>query len=394
MESVFRLCNCGEADKVKYATGTLSGGALTWWTAYAGTVGWTAALAIPWETLKTMMAGKYCPRNQVQKFEVEFWELRMKNLEFEEYNNRFLELAALCPSMGNVISAGKETIEATMLMTQNLVMAMKRNAKEKQTEVKAIDNKRKFEPTQGLCQNSNKKVGDTTTGGYAGKLPYCSRCEKHHNGKCNIQCGNCKKMGHLSKNCRLPAVTTYTPATKDQPFVPTCYSCGEIGHTKPNCPKKEDITKNADVGKANGRVFVMTAEEARDEEDVITDTKYLVEMANGKFVKVDRIYKECTLTLANKTFKVDLLPVELGSFDIVLWMDWLSAMKVGIQCFDKTINIPLETGEILEVNPDERRIEDFPEVFPDELPGLLPQRQVELQIDLIPDTAPIANAPY
>ncbi|XP_071699000.1 uncharacterized protein [Rutidosis leptorrhynchoides] len=99
MESVFRLSNCSEADKVKYATRNLSGGALTWWTAYAGTVGWTAALAIPWETLKTMLAGKYCPRNQVQKFEVEFWELRMKNLEVEEYNNRFLELAALCPSM-------------------------------------------------------------------------------------------------------------------------------------------------------------------------------------------------------------------------------------------------------------------------------------------------------
>ncbi|XP_071739936.1 uncharacterized protein [Rutidosis leptorrhynchoides] len=265
-------------------------------------------------------------------------------------------------------------------------------------------------------------------------------------------------MGHLSKNCRIPAVTTYTPATKDKPFVPTCYSCGEIGHTKANCPKKEDITKNADVGKAKGRAFVMTAEEARDDEDVITgtflinncyasilfntsanrsyvstefcalfdeksqtlDTKYLEEMANGKFVKVDWIYKECNLTLANKTFKVDLLPVELGSFDIVLGMDWLSPMKVGIQCFDKTINIPLETGEILviqgdksgsklnlisciktrkylmkgcqailahikEVKPDERRIEvpvvkDFPEVFPEQL-NMRQRRWVELLND-------------
>ncbi|XP_071737958.1 uncharacterized protein [Rutidosis leptorrhynchoides] len=159
----------------------------------------------------------------------------------------------------------------------------------------------------------------------------------------------------------------------------------EDGHTKPNFPKKEDITKNADAGKAKGRAFVMTAEEARDDEDVITgtfhvnncyasvlfdtsadrsyvstefcalfeekpqtlDTKCLVEMANGKFVKVDRIYKECNLALANKTLKVDLMPIELGSFDVVLGIDWLSPMKVGIQCFDKTINIPLETGEIL-----------------------------------------------
>ncbi|XP_071704717.1 uncharacterized protein [Rutidosis leptorrhynchoides] len=344
MESVFCLCNYGEADKVKYATGTLSCGALTWWTAYAGTVRWTAALAIPWETLKIMMAGKYCPRNQVQKFEVEFWELRMKNLEVEEYNSRFLELAALCPSMvtpeskkiekyiidlppqiqGNVISAGKETIEATMLMTQNLVMAARRNAKEKQTEVKATDNKR-----------------------------------KHHHGLYTAECGRCKKIGHSTKNCKVAL-----PATNTTPTVPTCFGCGEKGHYKNNCPKNNTAT----AGNGKGRAFVMTAEEARDNEDVITgtflvnncyasvlfdtgadrsyvstkfcalfdekpqtlDTKCLVEMANGKFVKVDRIYKECNLTLANKTFKVYLMPVELRSFDVVLRMDWLSSMKVGI----------------------------------------------------------------
>ncbi|XP_071728654.1 uncharacterized protein [Rutidosis leptorrhynchoides] len=326
MESVFRLCNCGEADKVKYATGNLFGGALTWWTAYAGTDGWTVALAIPWETLKTMLACKYCPRNQVQKFEVEFWELRMKNLEVEEYSNRFLELATLCPSMvtpeskkiekyiiglppqiqGNVIAAGKETIEATM----------------------------------------------------------------HHYRFCTTVCGKCKKIGHSAKNCKVGLPTTNTNQT-----VPTCFSCGEKGHYKTNCPKNNTAT----TGNAKGRAFVMTAEEARDDDDVITgtflinncyasvlfdtgadrsyvstelcalfdekpqnlDTKCLVEMANGKFIEVNRIYKECNLTLANKTFKVDLLPGELGSFDVVLGMDWLSPMKVGIQCFDKTINIPL-----------------------------------------------------
>ncbi|XP_071688661.1 uncharacterized protein [Rutidosis leptorrhynchoides] len=458
MESVFRLSNCGEADKVKYATGNLSGGALTWWTAYAGTVGWTAALAIPWETLKTMLASKYCPRNQVQKFEVEFWELRMKNLEFEEYNNRFLELAALCPSIvtpeskkiekyiidlppqiqGNVIAAGKESIEATMLMTQNLVMAARRNAKEKQTEVKTTDNKRKFEPTQGASQNSNKKIGDITKNGYGGTKPQCKRCNKHHHGLCTAKCGRCKRIGHSTENCRVTL-----PATNTTPTVPTCFGCGEKGHYRNNCPKNKTATTDT----AKGRAFVMTVEEARNDDDIITgtflvnncyasvlfdtgadrsyvsielctlfdekpqtlDTKCLVEMANGKFVKVDRIYKECNLTLANKTFKVDLMPVELGSFDVVLGMDWLSPMKVGILCFDKTINIPLETGEILviqgdkggsklnlisciktrkylmkgcqailahikEVKPDERRIEDvpvvkeFPKVFPDELP--------------------------
>ncbi|XP_071740967.1 uncharacterized protein [Rutidosis leptorrhynchoides] len=372
MESAFRLCNCSEADKVKYATRTLSGGALTWWTTYAGTVRWTATLAIPWETLKTMMAGKYCPRNQVQKFKVEFWELRMKNLEVEEYNNRFLELAALCPSMvtpeskkiekyiislppqiqGNIISAGKETIEATMLMTQNLVMAARRNAKEKQTEVKATDNKKKFEPTQGSGQNSNKKVGDTTKSGYIGTKPLCKCCDRYHHGLCTTECGRCKKIGHSTKNCKV-----VLPTTNTSPTVPTCYGCGEKGHYKNNCPKNMIAT----AGSAKGRAFVMTIEEAREEDEVIMGTflvnncyatilfdtgadrsyvstdfctlftekpstrnaKCLVEVANRKVMKVYKIYKRCDLILADKLFKIDLFPVELGSFDVVVGMNWL-----------------------------------------------------------------------
>ncbi|XP_071708676.1 uncharacterized protein [Rutidosis leptorrhynchoides] len=323
-----------------------------------------------------MLAGKYCPRNQVQKFEVEFWELRMKILEVEEYNNRFLELAALCLSMvtpeskkikkyiigfppqiqGNVIAAGKESIEATMLMNQNLVMAARRNAKEK--------------INRSSSQNSSKKIGDTTKSGYVGTKPQCKRRNKHHHGLCTAKCGRCKRIGHLTENCRV------TPPTKNTtPTVPTCFGYGEKGHYRNNCPKNKTATTDT----AKGRAFIMTVEEARNDDDIITgtflvnncyasilfntgadrsyvsiefctlfdekpqtlDTKCLVEMANGKFVKVDRIYKECNLTLANKTFKVDLMPVKLGSFDVVLGMDWLSPMKGGIQCFDKTINIPL-----------------------------------------------------
>ncbi|GJW72731.1 hypothetical protein Tco_0132101 [Tanacetum coccineum] len=39
-------------------------------------------------------------------------------------------------------------------------------------------------------------------------------------------------------------------------------------------------------------------------------------------------------------------------------------------------------------------VQDFPEVFPEDLPGLPPTRHVEFQIDLVPDAAPVAQAPY
>ncbi|XP_076916528.1 uncharacterized protein LOC143576288 [Bidens hawaiensis] len=141
------------------------------------------------------------------------------------------------------------------------------------------------------------------------------------------------------------------------------------------------------------------------------------------------------MLLENLRFSIDLLLVELGSFDIVVGMDWLSKNGAEIICSEKLVRLPTPTGQILSIRGDqsntelklssitktrkmlrkgclaflvnvvdtkakERKIEDipvvrdFPEVFPKDLPGLPPQRQVEFRIDLVQDAAPIARSPY
>ncbi|GKB95233.1 putative reverse transcriptase domain-containing protein [Tanacetum coccineum] len=124
----------------------------------------------------------------------------------------------------------------------------------------------------------------------------------------------------------------------------------------------------------------------------------------------------------------------LGTFNVIIGMDWLVKHDAFIVCGEKVVRIPyknktltfesdkgmsrlkviscikarkyIERGchlflaHVTEKKPKEKRLEDvpvisdFPEVFPDDLPRLPPPRQVEFQIDLVPGAAPVARAPY
>ncbi|GKF10600.1 putative reverse transcriptase domain-containing protein, partial [Tanacetum coccineum] len=114
----------------------------------------------------------------------------------------------------------------------------------------------------------------------------------------------------------------------------------------------------------------------------IENPGYVIEIADGKKVEVDRIIRGCKLELGSSLFTIDLIPLGHGSFDVIVGMDWLSHNKVVIVFHEKVVEIPLVDGEILK----------FVDVFPDDLKGLPPQRQV--RIELIPGATPVAKSPY
>ncbi|KAI3825232.1 hypothetical protein L1987_06712 [Smallanthus sonchifolius] len=99
VESVIAMCNCPVANQVKFAAGTLEGPALTWWNAQVQMLGLAMANGLPWEEFKTMMKEEYCPRDEIQKLEGEFWNLKMEGSEIELYTTRSHELATMCPHM-------------------------------------------------------------------------------------------------------------------------------------------------------------------------------------------------------------------------------------------------------------------------------------------------------
>ncbi|GJV42209.1 putative reverse transcriptase domain-containing protein [Tanacetum coccineum] len=167
---------------------------------------------------------------------------------------------------------------------------------------------------------------------------------------------------------------------------------------------------------------------------ITIDTFYDIKMADGNLVSTNTVIQGAILTLLNQPFKIDLMPIKLGSFNVVIGMDWLSKYHARIICDEKVVHIPIDgetliirgdqsktrlnliscikteryisrgcqvfVAQIMEKKSDEKRLEDipvvreFPEVFPEDLPGLPPVRQVEFQIDLIPGATPVARAPY
>ncbi|GJU51668.1 putative reverse transcriptase domain-containing protein [Tanacetum coccineum] len=121
---------------------------------------------------------------------------------------------------------------------------------------------------------------------------------------------------------------------------------------------------------------------------------YTIKLANGKLIGSDTIIRGCTLNLLNHPINIDLMPVELGSFDVII--SDRSESSLNIISSIKTQNYLQKCYQVYlayikerktEEKLKEKRFEDVPivwdisEVFPKDLPGLLLTRQVEFQIE-------------
>ncbi|GKF02372.1 putative reverse transcriptase domain-containing protein [Tanacetum coccineum] len=194
--------------------------------------------------------------------------------------------------------------------------------------------------------------------------------------------------------------------------VPTCFECGRQCHYRSECPKLKNQTCGNKAGKktdeARRKAYVLGGGEANPDSNVVTDVSYVVELANGRVAETNNVLRGYTLGLLGHPFNIDLMPVKLGSFDVMIGMGWLANHHAVIVCDEKIVRIPYGdevlivqvTKKETEDKSEEKRLEevpiirDFLQVFPEDFPGLPLTRQVEFQINLVAGAAPISRAPY
>ncbi|GJY22429.1 putative reverse transcriptase domain-containing protein, partial [Tanacetum coccineum] len=314
------------------------------------------------------------------------------------YTERFNELAILCPDVvpnekkkvelyikglpeiikGETTSSRPATLNEAVRMVHTL-MEQKIQAKNERI-AEGIKRKRQ----DGAREMTAAQNNVVDQGGPAPKCNHCSLC---HFGNCPAKCSKCNKMGHKAKDCRVKGGATGVNALP----IRACYKCRDRNHDRSRCPNLVDRRG----GNATGHAYALRDAEKGQGPNVVTDTfllnnryarvlfdsgsyksfvssgfsqlidikpvrlniSYEVELADGKLVSTNTVLRGCTLNLLNQLFEVDLMPIELGTFDVIIGMDWLVKHDALIVCGKKEVHIPVK-GKMLVVkgNCDESRL--------------------------------------
>nr|GFA49747.1 putative reverse transcriptase domain-containing protein [Tanacetum cinerariifolium] len=340
METVFNISNYPPEYHVKYDTCTLQNSALTWWNSHQRTIGVDAAYAMKWDGLMKLMTEVYCPRNEVQKVETELWNLTVKGNDLIAYTQRNQRCCRIDPLNSALTwwNSHKRTIGVDAAYAMKLAGLMKL-----MTEVYCPRNEVHKMETE--LWNLTVKGNDLTayTQRFQELILLCTRMVPDEEDRV-------ERPGHFKKDCPKSRNQNRRNQTRNKTggneVTSKAYPIGG-GGTNPdsnvvmgtfllnNCYASMLFDSGAD------RSFMSTTFSALlDVAPSTLDTSYAIELVDGRISEINIILKGYTLGLLGHPFNIDLMPVELSSFDVIINMDWLAKYHALIVCDEKVVRIP------------------------------------------------------
>nr|GEZ85024.1 reverse transcriptase domain-containing protein [Tanacetum cinerariifolium] len=240
-----------------------------------------------WSVLKKKMTGKYCPLGEVKKLKIELWNLKVRDNNIPAYTNRFQKLALICTKF---VSNETEKVDKYISGLPDNIYGNVKSSKPKTLD-ETIESTGNTNATNNRGSNGPDPRGNERNGNAAG------------NPDSNVVTGT------FLLNNRYASILFDTGA--DKSFVSTPFS-------------------------SLINIFPTPL-----------DNHYDVKLANGKIVGINTIIWGFTLNFLNHPFTIDLMPVELGSFDAIIGMDWLRRHHAVIVCDEKLVRVLFENETLV-----------------------------------------------
>nr|GEV01846.1 putative reverse transcriptase domain-containing protein [Tanacetum cinerariifolium] len=295
---------------------------------------------------------------------MEIGEMEMVKMEMAKMEMVEIEIQMRMIGVLGMLLEKPARLQDAVWIANNLIdqklkgYAVKNAENKKRLEGNQRDNRRQQPPFKRPNVGGQNVARAYTTGNnerkpYNGLLPLCNKCKLHHEGSCIVRYGKCNKVGHLTRDCK--------EQSKNKNGVGEArgkeYVLGG-GHANPdsNVIKGTFLLNNyyAFVLFDSGvdRSFVSTTfSTLLDITPDTLDVSYAVELADGRVSETNTMLRGCTLGLLGHIFNIDIMPIELGSFDVIIGMDWLANHYAVIVCDEKIVRVPYE-DEVLIVQGD------------------------------------------